>query len=193
MQFPCSALNVKVVQNKRGQTTGETMTLIMVATSALNVKVVQNKRGTTAGVTMTLLYVLCCVRSHLLHVHTQKDVHVGVTLFNMKPLWKVKGFEQQTSWKVRVLDCVFHDKMSKKNDADIFIYMYMFSVILRVCATHHNHTQPHTTTHTNTHTTKHTNKTSTTHQHTPHTQTLPIPTTHTHTHSHYTQHTPHPE
>ena len=33
-----SALNVKVVQNKRGLTARETMTLKMVATSALNVK-----------------------------------------------------------------------------------------------------------------------------------------------------------
>ena len=45
MRFPCSALNVKVLQNKRGETTGVTMTLLKVATSALNVKVVENKRG----------------------------------------------------------------------------------------------------------------------------------------------------
>ena len=42
---PCSALNAKVVQNKRGQTTGVAVTLMMVVTSALNVKVVENKRG----------------------------------------------------------------------------------------------------------------------------------------------------
>ena len=29
---------------------------------------------------------------------------------NMKPLWKVQGFEKQTSWKVSVLDFVIHDK-----------------------------------------------------------------------------------
>ena len=45
MRSPCGAVNVKVVQNKRGQTTGVTMTLMVVATSAVNVKVVQNKRG----------------------------------------------------------------------------------------------------------------------------------------------------
>ena len=45
MMVATSALNVKVVQNKRGQTTGVTMTLMMVATSALKVRVVENKRG----------------------------------------------------------------------------------------------------------------------------------------------------
>ena len=44
--------------NKRGHNA-------RVATFALNVKVVQNKRGWTAGVTMTLLYVVCCVLSRL--------------------------------------------------------------------------------------------------------------------------------
>ena len=45
MRFPCSAVNIKVVANEHGQTTGVTMTLLKVATSALNVKVVENKRG----------------------------------------------------------------------------------------------------------------------------------------------------
>ena len=65
----------------------------------------------------------------------------------MKPLRKVKvkGFDKQTSWKISVLDFVFfYDKMSKKSDADMYIYMYTYTVILRVCATHYNHTHPHT-------------------------------------------------
>ena len=33
---------------------------------------------------------------------------------NMKPLWKVNGFEKQTSWKVSVLDCVFRQKIEQK-------------------------------------------------------------------------------
>ena len=78
----------------------------------------------------------------------------------MKPLWKVKSFEKQTSWKVSVLNCVFHGNMSKKSDADMYIYMKMYTVILRVCVTHHNHTtttpQPHTITHNPTHTATHT-------------------------------------
>ena len=44
---------------------------------------------------------------------------------NMKPLWKVQGFEKQTSWKVSVLDFVIHDKMSKKSDADMYMYILM--------------------------------------------------------------------
>ena len=44
----------------------------------------------------------------------------------MKPLWEVKGFVKHTSWKVSVLDCVFHQKMSKKSDADMYIYKYMY-------------------------------------------------------------------
>ena len=39
LRLPCSALNVKVIQNKRGQTTGVTMTILTVATSALIVTV----------------------------------------------------------------------------------------------------------------------------------------------------------
>ena len=42
------------IQNKRGLTTGETMTLMMVATSSLNVKVDHNKRWQTTRVTVTL-------------------------------------------------------------------------------------------------------------------------------------------
>ena len=45
----------------------------------------------------------------------------------MKPLWKVKGFEKQTSWKLSVLDCVFHAKMSKTNDADMYMYICMYT------------------------------------------------------------------
>ena len=33
---------------------------------------------------------------------------------NMKPLWKVKGFFDHTSWNVSVPDCVFSEEMSKK-------------------------------------------------------------------------------
>ena len=43
MRSPCSALNVKAVRNWKQAR--ETMILMMVATSALNVKVVENKRG----------------------------------------------------------------------------------------------------------------------------------------------------
>ena len=40
----------------------------------------------------------------------------------MKPLWKVKGFEQQTSWKASVLDCGFsHEKMNKESEADMYM------------------------------------------------------------------------
>ena len=39
----CSECQSGEIRNERGQTTGETMTLIMVTTSALNVKVVPNK------------------------------------------------------------------------------------------------------------------------------------------------------
>ena len=44
--------------------------------------------------------------------------------------------------------------MSKNSDADMYICMCMYTVILRVCATHHNHT--HTTKRTDTTTTQHT-------------------------------------
>ena len=44
---------------------------------------------------------------------------------NMKPLWNVQGFEKQTSWKVSVLDFVIHDKMSKKSDAEMNMYILM--------------------------------------------------------------------
>ena len=37
---------------------------------------------------------------------------------NMKELWKVKGFEKQTSWTVSVPDCVFSSKMNKKSETD---------------------------------------------------------------------------
>ena len=113
---------------------------------------------------------------------------------HMKPLWKVKGFEKPTPWKVSVVDCVFffHEKMSKKSDADMYIFMCMKTVTLRVCATHtqphtHNHTQQRTSKHTHTqqhtsiHTTKHTTHPHCTYSH------------NAHTHSHYTQHTLHPE
>ena len=71
-----------------------------------------------------------------------------LSIKNMKPLWKVKSFEKQTSWKVSVLNCVFHGNMSKKSDADMYIYIKMYTVILRVCVTHHNHTTTHTQRHT---------------------------------------------
>ena len=81
----------------------------------------------------------------------------------MNPLWKVKGFEKQTSWTVSVLDCGFYVKMSKKSGADIYIYMSMHIVILRVCAT------PHTTPHTNTHNQTHQQNTNISLTHTLHT------------------------
>ena len=72
MRSPCSALNVKVVQNKCGQTTGETMTLLFVVC------------------VVSFLVLLSCL-SHVLHVHmhVQKpfdvhrhtDVHVGAPFF----------------------------------------------------------------------------------------------------------------
>ena len=100
---------------------------------------------------------------------------------NMKPLWKVKGFEKQTSWKVSVPDrFFFFEKPSKKSDADMYIDMFLCTVILRVCVGHT--TTTHTTTHNDTHhTTKHTNKTPITHQHTTHPHTAHTHTTHTHT------------
>ena len=76
----------------------------------------------------------------------------------MKPLWKVN--EQ------------------KNSNADMYICMYMCTVILRECATHHNQThtqQQHTTTHNNTHTT--------THNTTKHNKTQHNTTTHTTTNS----------
>ena len=33
--------------------------------------------------------------------------------WNIQPLWKVKGFEQYTSWKARVPDRVFREKRAK--------------------------------------------------------------------------------
>ena len=53
----------------------------------------------------------------------------------------------------------------------MYISMYMYTVILRVCATHHNDTRPHTTTHTNhtqPNTQQNTNNTPTHTHHTPH-------------------------
>ena len=51
--------------------------------SAVNVKVVQNERGRTTGVSMTLLYAVCCVLlsclSHVLHVHIQ--MYMSASLF----------------------------------------------------------------------------------------------------------------
>ena len=75
---------------------------------------------------------------------------------NMKPLWKVKAFEKQTSWKVSVPDCVF-----------MYINMFMLPWSWE-CVRHHNHTQRRTPTHT--HTTKHTNNTPTHTPHTPHSE-----------------------
>ena len=90
---------------------------------------------------------------------------------NMKPLWKVKAFEKQTSWKVSVPDCVF---LSRENEQKrvtptctsiCLCYRDLESV------RHHNHTQRRTPTHT----TKHTNKTPITHhKHTAHTHTTHI-------------------
>ena len=45
----------------------------------------------------------------------------------MKPLWKVKGFEQYTSWNVHVYVCVHMFVY-------IYIYMFIFTVILRAVA-----------------------------------------------------------
>ena len=41
------------LETSAGETTGETMTLMMVATSALNIKVVENKRGETARLSLS--------------------------------------------------------------------------------------------------------------------------------------------
>ena len=90
----------------------------------------------------------------------------------------------QTSWTMSVPDCFFK-KMSRKSGADMYIYMFLYTVILRVCDTPQPHTRPHTTTqHTQPNTPKH--QQHTTHQHTAQTHT-------THTLSHYSQHTPHSE
>ena len=63
----------------------------------------------------------------------------------------------------------------------MYISMYMYTVILRVCATHHNDTRPHTTTHTSDaqpHTQQNTNN-APSHTHTTHTHCTQR--THTHT------------
>ena len=49
--------------------------------------------------------------------------------WNTQPLWKVKGLEQYTSWKVRVPDCVFREKWAKSDtdmfmNTDMYIYTY---------------------------------------------------------------------
>ena len=73
---------------------------------------------------------------HTLHMRCcRPDLVIGIFLsfglsckWNMKPLWKVKGFEQYTSWNV-------HEICTKTN---IFIYtciyILIFTVILRAVA-----------------------------------------------------------
>ena len=39
-------------------------------------------------------------------VKSEKVLETDARSKNMKPLWKVKGFEQHISWNVRVPDCV---------------------------------------------------------------------------------------
>ena len=99
---------------------------------------------------------------------SRKVLETATKIKNMKPLWKVKGSEKQTSWKVSVQDCVFFFMRNEQKERRRHVHLYAdVSVILRVCDTPQTHTQPHTT--------KHTNKTPTTHQPTAHPQ--------------YTQHT----
>ena len=38
---------------------------------------------------------------------TRKVLETATRSKKLKPLWKVKGFEKQTSWKASVLDCFF--------------------------------------------------------------------------------------
>ena len=90
----------------------------------------------------------------------------------------------QTSWTMSVPDCFFK-KMSKKSGADMYIYMFLYTVILRVCATHHNHTHDHTQPH-NTHNQTHQNTNNTLHTNTLH---RPIQRTHCHI-THNTHRTP---
>ena len=99
---------------------------------------------------------------------------------NMKPLEKVKGFEQQTSWTVSVPDCFLHQVMSKNSDAEMYIFLHFYTVILSVCDTPQPHTQPNTQNQTHQQNTN-------THPHIAHTHTLHIPTLTLHT-----THTPHP-
>ena len=104
----------------------------------------------------------------------------------MKPLWKVKGFEKQTSWRVSVPECVFFFKRNEqKAHRHVHQYENVYRDLESVCDTPQPHTRPHTTTHTNnTPTTHHphTDNTPTTHQQ--HTNN----TTHTHTtHTHTAQ------
>ena len=47
--------------------------------------------------------------------------------WNIQPLWKVKGLEQYTSWKVRVPDCVFFFvRNEQKIDTDMYMNMHMY-------------------------------------------------------------------
>ena len=99
----------------------------------------------------------------------------------MKPL-----VEQQTSWTEVFLIVFFHQKNEQKTATPTCTsFLHLYTVILRVCATHtHTTTKTHTTKHTQP---KHTNKNTNTHPHTAHTHTLHIPTLTLHT-----THTPHP-
>ena len=59
----------------------------------------------------------------------------------MKSLWKVKGFEKQTSWKVMR----FSLKNEQKRDADMYINNVEFSACRTTHTPHSNTTQQHST------------------------------------------------
>ena len=90
----------------------------------------------------------------------------------MKPLWKVKAFEKQTSWKVSVPDCVFlsRENEQKRVTPTCTSLCLCYRDLESVCDTTTTHNDAHKT-----HTTKHTNKTPITHhKHTAHTHTTHI-------------------
>ena len=100
-------------------------------------------------------------------------------------LWKVNGFEKQTSWKVSVLDCVFlfmrkRAKRVTPTCTSVCICIPWSWECVRHTTTTHDHThdahQPHTTKHPTKHE-QHTN----THPHNAHTHRTPSKSKHART------------